>query len=258
MERYYDIEETLLRSPMLRPLEISSQETAEHLSGEIFATVKFDMNTINSATNGSERWCEVMLLLSNCQSCIASTGNENDTLHIVINSSKTIESSRATATEFKLRVQSATNNYLDIALIGSAGPAGTRNINLRIQAIPLSDTNSFVHLQYSYDTQWLGRLAMQTYLQTSGRGKLGFTSENNENFRATYIGGARGVIERNTMRYFLGFECALLSNTQQVPERFSSMAKCWYEQVEKYPTQLHEIQRTEYLDMKAEEYRRQR
>jgi hypothetical protein len=32
------------------------------------------------------------------------------------------------------------------------------------------------------------------------------------------------------------------------------MADCWYGQVEKYPLQLHEMQRSEYLPMKAAQY----
>jgi hypothetical protein len=134
---------------------------------------------------------------------------------------------------------------------------GTRNIELNLQAILLSKSRSFVHLHYAYDTQWLSRMAMQTYLQTAGRGKVGFSWADDANTTSTRIGGARGVIERNTMRYFLGFECALKLRSQSAPQRFRSMSQCWYEQVEKYPIQLHEMQSTEYLDMKSIEYGRQ-
>jgi hypothetical protein len=251
------MEESLLQSTLLRPLKISSQETIEHLSSDLFAVVEYDMATVNSAAISSERWCEVMLLLSNSKACEAKSDKVNDTLNVIISSSKTADSSGATPTEFKLRVQSATQDYLDAALVANTGPMGTSNISLRLQAIPLTGSRSFVHLHYAYDTQWLGRMAMQTYLQTMGRGKVGFTSVNGENVRAKYIDGARGVIERNTMRYFLGFDCALAFNIQPTSQRFSSMAKCWYEQVEKYPVQLHEMQRNEYLHMKADEYRHQ-
>jgi hypothetical protein len=258
LERYLGMEESLLRSTLLRPLQISSQETMEHLSSDLFATVEYDIATINSAAVNTERWCEVMLLLSNSQACEAKTDGDNDTLNVIISSSKKADSSGATPTEFKLRVKNATKDYLDAALVANAGPMGTRNISLRLQAIPLTGTRSFVHLHYAYDTQWLGRMAMQTYLQTAGRGKVGFTPLVGTNVSPTFINGVRGVIERNTMRYFLGFDCALAFNMQPTPQRFSSMAQCWYEQVENYPLQLHEMQRTEYQDMKAKEYRHQR
>jgi hypothetical protein len=257
LERYHAMEEGLLRSTLLRPLKISSQESIEHLSSDLFATVEYDMATINSAAIGRERWCEVMLLLSNSKSCEAKSDKNSDTLNVIISSSKTADYSGATPTEFKLQVHSATEDYLDVALVAHEGPLGTKNISLRLQVIPLTGKRSFVHLHYAYDTQWLGRMAMQTYLQTTGRGKVGFTSIGGANVSATFIEGARGVIERNTMRYFLGFDCALAFNIQPTPQRFSSMAHCWYEQVEKYPLQLHEMQRADYLHMKAKEYRRQ-
>jgi len=34
------------------------------------------------------------------------------------------------------------------------------------------------------------------------------------------------------------------------------MVGCWYDQIEKYPLQLHEMPRSEYLQMKASQYQR--
>jgi hypothetical protein len=254
---YLKIEENLLHSPLLRPLQINSQSNADHLSGEIYAVVEFEMTKINSIAGSSERWCEVMLLLSNCQACVVSANNR-DALLVRMSSSKTADMDSTPPTEFKLIVKSIKDDYLDIALAANEGPLGTRNINLNLRAIPLSNGRSFVHLHYAYDTQWLGRMAMQTYLQTAGRGKTGFSRTKDTKGEPTPISGVRGVIERNTMRYFLGFECALSLKSLTEPERFRSMSQCWYEQVEKYPLQLHEMQRTEYLDMKSLEYGRHR
>jgi hypothetical protein len=256
-ESYRNIKENLLQSSLLRPLQITSQESAAHLSGDLFATVEYDMADLNTAVGSSERWCEVMLLLSNSHGCHATGGKKNDILQVAISSSKTADMTGATPTAFELQVRSTTADYLDAALVATEGPMGTRNISLRLQAIPLTATRSFVHLHYAYDTQWLGQVAMQAYLQTAGRGKVGFTRVSGTNGNTNYIDGARGVIERNTMRYFLGLECALTFDAQKAPQRFNSMAQCWYEQVEQYPVQLHEMQRTEYLDMKSAEYRLQ-
>jgi hypothetical protein len=256
-ESYRNIKENLPKSTLLRPLQITSQESAAHLSGDLFATVEYDMAPIIVAASSAERWCEVMLLLSNSHGCQAAGGNNNDILEVSISSSKTADIAGATPTAFQLQGRSTTAEYLDAALVAVDGPMGTRNISLRLQAIPLTATRSFVHLHYAYDTQWLGRMAMQAYLQTTGRGKVGFTPTADVSSSSAYISGVRGVIERNTMRYFLGFNCALAFNAQNPPQRFSSMAQCWYEQVERYPVQLHEMQRKEYLDMKSAEYRLQ-
>jgi hypothetical protein len=173
-------------------------------------------------------------------------------LKVLVSSSKTADTAGASETDFVLKVQAAEPDYLNAALLAATGPAGTRDIALQLQAVPLSAGRSFVHLHYSYNTQWLGRVAMQAYLQTLGRGKLGFTP-NPEN-SSGYIDGARAVIERNTMRYFLGLDCALASATQEAPERFGNMAACWYGAVSQYPLQLQEMGRSEYLGMKKLQY----
>ena len=167
-------------------------------------------------------------------------------------SSKTADTAGAEETSFVLSLQTAEPDYLDATLLAATGPAGTRDITLRVQAVPLSASRSFVHLHYSYNTQWLGRIAMQAYLQTLGRGKLGFTPA--PDTASGYIAGARAVIERNTVRYFLGLDCALASAAHEAPERFGNMAACWYGAVEQYPLQLHEMARSEYLAIKKAQY----
>lgn len=256
-QSFHNKEESLNRNTLQRPVQISSQESAEHLSGDLYATVEYGIATIQIAAASSERWCEIMLLLSNTLGCGANAGDKNNQLQVIISSSKTADPTGTTPTEFQLKIANATSDYVNAALLANTGPMGTQNISLRLEAIPLSATRSFVHLHYSYDTHWMGNIAMQAYLQTKGRGKVGFTAVPGADASTTaYIGGTRGVIERNTMRYFLGLDCALALSTEQAPQRFKSMAQCWYGQVEKYPLQLHEMQRTEYLDMKALEYRK--
>ncbi|MCY1186091.1 hypothetical protein D9M73_269280 [compost metagenome] len=54
------------------------------------------------------------------------------------------------------------------------------------------------------------RVAMQGYLATIGRDKVGFSIVgNNARGQPIHVGGTRGVIERNTMRYYLAIEAYL-------------------------------------------------
>ncbi len=70
-------------------------------------------------------------------------------------------------------------------------------------------------------------------------------------------GGTRGVIERNTMRYDLAIEAYLgalsLPPAQQLDKRLDS----WHSGVERYPRQLRELERSEYVAMKREQVRTQ-
>jgi hypothetical protein len=72
-----------------------------------------------------------------------------------------------------------------------------------------------------------------------------------------YIQGVRGVIERNTMRYYLAIDAYLAAlNTpaeNQVDKRFQN----WYDSTRIYSRQLYEVEKEDYLAMKRKEYERQ-
>ena len=140
-------------------------------------------------------------------------------------------------------------------LSSDAGPMGASHIRLHVEGIALSDNSAFLHLHYSYDTGWLARAAVGVYLQTLGRGKVGFTPlPRAVGEPVSYIGGVRGVLERNVVRYFIGLQCALTHADAAPGQRFPAMAACWYDAAEQHPLQLHEMERNEYLTMKAHEY----
>ena len=250
------MEEALSHSPLKRPLLLQSQEAAEHLSGDLYASVEYGIAALDAATGNTERWCEIMLLLSNTKACKTSA-NQKDSLWVSVSSSKGADTTGATTTEFELDANAVHGEYLDNGISAKDGPLGTQDIRMRLQAVALSPKRSFLHLHYSYNTHWLGRLAMQAYLQTLGRGKVGFSqTAGADTSPAELIGGPRSVIERNTMRYFLGLDCALSTAATEGAPRFNSMVGCWYDRIEQYPLQLHEMPRSEYLQMKASQYQR--
>ena len=99
---------------------------------------------------------------------------------------------------------------------------------------------------------------MAAYFSTIGRVKVGFTVTGKENDGSPiYIGGMRGLVERNTMRYYLAIEAYLGALTLSPRAQFEKRIGDWFVAVERYPRQLHEIEKAEYLDMKRKEQRRQ-
>ena len=101
-------------------------------------------------------------------------------------------------------------------------------------------------------------VAMQGYLATIGRNKVGFSVvDHTDDGQPIYIGGMRGVVERNTMRYFLAIEAYLGALTTAPQERLEKRLNDWFTGIERYPRQLHELERDEYLDMKHKEIQRQ-
>jgi hypothetical protein len=89
---------------------------------------------------------------------------------------------------------------------------------------------------------------MSTYLHTVGKDKVGFTvTGHSADGAPVYAGGARGAVERNAMRYFLGIETFLASLSKSPVSRRKWQLMAWFDATEKYGRQLHEVTRAEYL-----------
>jgi hypothetical protein len=101
-------------------------------------------------------------------------------------------------------------------------------------------------------------LAIKVYLGTTGRDKVGFTRlDASRSDDDAFVGGMRGVVERNTMRYYLAIDAYLDSLAAPPQQRLERRLQAWFEATEKYPRQLHEVERDAYLRMKRGEVERQ-
>jgi hypothetical protein len=148
--------------------------------------------------------------------------------------------------------------YLQVKLHADRGPLGTRDYRIALEAVTLSGDRTFLHLTYSYSYSALGRLAMKAYLATFGRGKIGFTEVADPSAaQAEYVGGMRGLMERNTMRYYLAIDAYLSALSSPPDERLEQRLSNWFDASEQYPRQLHEMNRQQYMQMKYAEYQRQ-
>jgi hypothetical protein len=72
-----------------------------------------------------------------------------------------------------------------------------------------------------------------------------------------YIGGPRGAIERNAVRYYLAIQSFM--NTLRYPEekRFSMRIREWYDLTTLYRRQLYELDKKDYLTFKTKEHKNQ-
>lgn len=253
--KYASLGERLQHNPFQRALALDSSESLNNLKGDIYALVDYPFSTFSSALNGAEDWCEVLILHINTKHCQATT---TKTLTVSIGKKTPQPIEDAYPIEFSYRVAAATTQYLEIQLNADEGPLSTRDYRIQLQAVPVGDDRTFLHLTYSYAYGLAGRLAMKTYLATLGRGKVGFTRIGRlPGGQPSYIGGMRGLAERNTMRYYLAIEAYLGGLSAPPAQRLEQRLQAWFDATEKYPRQLHEIDREDYLAMKRREYRRQ-
>lgn len=247
-----------------QPLVLASTESAKGLQGDVYAEMAYPLDVLSTALRQPEQWCEVMILHINTKYCRAESTLAGTRLNVNIGSKTPQELGDTARLSFTFSVVAATPDYLEVLLEAADGPLGTSDYRIRLEAIALPQQRSFLHLTYAYAVNLLGRLAMQTYLATVGAGKVGFTLiDNTGGAPPTQIGGVRGLVERNTMRYYLAinsfFEAAPsasgVSKTSgaQLEQRLQS----WFSATETYPRQLHETDRAAYLEMKHAEHQRQ-
>lgn len=259
MDRHNALTGQLARNQFARPLFLESSETANSVSGNAYAVLDSPFNTVKSTFENPGRWCDVMILHINTKFCRAQSGASPSRLKVNIGKKTPQELKDAFTLEFTHQLvpkSAASPPYLEVHLNAEKGPLGTSDYRVELSAVPLTDGKTFMHLKYSYGYGMAGRLAMQGYLATLGSQKSGFTRLSGD-AKKKYVGGMRGVIERNTMRYYLAIEAYLASLNQPPAEQFNARLERWFDATEQYPEQFHDIDRDTYLTMKKNEYQRQ-
>jgi hypothetical protein len=255
--KYGALQPRLHQNQFLKPLYLESSETSDSVTGDVYALIKHPYATAGTALNGPAHWCDIMMLHLNTKYCRAFTGNSGDVLQVNIGKKNGQALDEGYRVEFVYRVAAHTPDYLKVALTADAGPFSTRDYRVILEAIPLDSESTFVHLTYSYAYGLAGRLAMQTYLSTVGSSKVGFTVMGKQSGGGvTHVGGMRGLVERNTMRYYLAIEAYLGALSEPPQARLEKRLRDWFAATELYPRQLHEVELGEYLDMKRKEYLR--
>ena len=256
--RYSELGSLLLNNQFRRALYLDSVESSTDLKGEIYAVVDYPFTAVDVALNNPAHWCDVLILHMNIKYCNAANKKTGTVLSVYLGRKHYQALPNAYQLEFKYRSVVTTPTYFALELNANDGPLSTHDYRIWIEATPLEDGRSFLHITYAYAFGFTGRLAMQSYLATLGRGKVGFTITGKQaNGQPRYIQGVRAVVERNTMRYFLAINAYLDAQATAPKHRLEKRLQQWYIDTEQYARQLHEIERDEYLIMKRREYQRQ-
>lgn len=241
-----------------RPLHMESRESNDTLKGDIYAVVDHSFATFTTALDSPDNWCDVLLLHLNIKYCNASPGSGSTMLSVNLGKKTEQPLSQTYRLDFSFKSHKPSDDYFRIQLTAASGPVGTHDYRILLEAIPVNGGQTFMHLTYSYGFGLSSRLATKTYLSTMGRDKVGFTiTGKNADGSPEYVGGVRGVIERNTMRYYLAIDAYLGGLAAPAGQQFEKRLQLVIDATEQYPRQLHEIDRQTYLEMKRHEHQRQ-
>jgi hypothetical protein len=256
--KYLGLQYQLRENQFRRPLYLESSEAQGEVAGDIYALINSPFESAAAALGNPGDWCDILILHINTKACRVTSASQGIVLRSWIGKNQPQPLADAFQVDLAYRVGARTEKYLRVGLSAGAGPMGTHDYRIALEAVPVENGKTFIHLEFSYGYGNLGRFAMQAYLATIGRNKVGFTVTGVQaDGQSRYIGGLRGVVERNTMRYYAAIEAFLGARSGSPQARFEQRIRDWYAATELNPRQLHEIERGEYLEMKRMENLRQ-
>jgi hypothetical protein len=250
--------ETLVAdNPETFPLQVRSSEEDGLLGAEVFGVIEYPFSRTKEALTSPAAWCEFLPLVFNVKSCIHRVRDDRTLLTLFIGRKFFEPPEDALQLEYDFHVFEQEEDLLSILLFASEGPHGTRDYLIEIEAHASSDGRTSLRLNTSFRPSLRSNLATQVYLSTIGRGKVGFSMTGTEGDAPVYVGGTKGIIERNAMRYYFALKAYL--DTLGIPEetRFDARLNAWFDLTQEHPRQLYEMSKREYLSTKRKERRYQ-
>ncbi|MBC7918113.1 MAG: hypothetical protein H7Y28_09930 [Rhodoferax sp.] len=256
LQTYRELQTRLQNNVYKQPLVIASSEVGPQIQGEVFAVLDFPIATVAASLEQPGAWCEIMILHINTKQCVVASG---DRLGVHIGKKTPEPLADTTRIDFVFRRVHKSATELQVEMDAERGPLGTSGYRIVLEAVALPQSQTFLHLTYAYRVNLAGKLALGAYLGSVGKDKVGFSTQEVGGAGATrLVGGVRGLVERNTMRYYLAIDAYLRSLALAPGVQVESRLQTWYQQSERYPRQLHEVDRGAYLEMKRAEIARQR
>ena len=192
-------------------------------------------------------WCESLLLHLNVKTCVSRDAAAGERLELYLGRKYYEHPRESIRIEFDFRTEIA-SSALRTTLTADHGPYGTSKYVFVLSAVRVP-RGVFVELSLSNDVGYAGTV-VDLYLNTLGRSKIGFTRTGKTIFgNPQYVRGQEGAAERNVVRYMLALQVSL----EKGDAAFADRAAAWFDATERYPRQLREYEREQYLEIKRRE-----
>jgi hypothetical protein len=251
LRAHYDaLADRMANNAFGKPLVLDTSNGNDRLLGEVYGRIDQPFSKVTGAMQTPADWCAILILHLNVKRCHP----EKDALDMALGRKYSQPADEAYKLHFDFHLFNSTPEYYKAGLTAPDGPLGTSHYLIELEAIPLDAKRTVLHMSYAYSVGVAARLGTSAYLSTSGADKVGFAVVGKEaDGTPKYVGGVQGLTERNTMRYYLAIEAyADNPNPDQLDKRLAD----WFDATERYPKQLHEMDRAPYITMKQEEVKR--
>lgn len=262
-----------------KPVFLQSTETPERLEGEVLALIDHPVQQVRAALSQAAVWCDILILHLNVKYCRAARRSGPtgaiDTLEVGLGRKFDEPLSGVHWLDFRFRAGPSVAGPAGlpgaspaaVELLAPEGPLGTRDIRIRVQTAEVAEAaevakgRTLLQLRYAYAQGPSARWALQMYLGTLGRHKVGFSLVPERADRPggplQPVTGVRALLERNTVRYYLAVDAYLealaVPQAQQLERRLAE----WFAATERHPRQLRELDWETYVQMKRLEVHRQ-
>ncbi len=259
LQRWYqELRDPAQRSRFGAPIQIQSEEHNDQLTAKMHAIINHPFDVVARALAAPFSWCEFLPLDVNVKACTYQGEGHESRLTLYLGRKVYQSPAEAFAQPYQFAVRRTDEGILTVTLSALNGLYGITAHRLELVAAGIRG-RTVLALRTSYVQSAASKLATAIYLATAGRDKVGFTrTDAGPGGPPQYVQGLRGMVERNIMRYYLAFEALL--DTQAVPDslRFEARITRASELMERYPLQLHDLDKSEYLEAKRKEWENQR
>ncbi len=256
--KYSSIKAELSKNQFGIPLYLQSREESHRRHADIYGIFDYPFGEIAKLLQAPAVWCDIAPLDLNIKACTYRKAGDQWRLTLFVGR-KYYESPRDVhELDLSFHAEAASADYLYVALAAGKGPFFSKDCHIRIEAAPLSATRTFVHFSFGYQYGLMADFAVKSYFATIGREKVGFSVVDvDAKGNPVYVKGVRGAVERNAVRYYLALKAYLDTRHAPESERFAKRTARWYDLTARYPRQLYELARDEYLAEKRREHEHQ-
>lgn len=250
---YQELRELEPQSPFGVPLRIQSEERSDRVTAEMHGIMEQSFDAVKAALSTPAALCEFIPLNVSVKACTYQHQAQEVLLTLYFGWKRYQEPRDASSQPYQYAVQTGEAGVVSVDLIALKGLFGTTAHRFELDAAAV-DGRTVLALRSFYVPTAASKLATTLYLATLGRNKVGFSQEDaGPGLRPGYVKGLRGMVERNIMRYYLALEAFLGTETVPVPRRWEARINAAYDLMERYPLQLHDLDRAEFLDAKRRE-----
>ncbi|MDH5446969.1 MAG: hypothetical protein OEY52_15585 [Gammaproteobacteria bacterium] len=254
MNYYTSLQPVLNKNVYGIPIYIDSRDENNTMKGTIYGIIKHPFDFLANSVTLASHWCELAPQHLNIKACTYQPVNQKCLLRFYSGRKFYEKADDVYQLEYRFELLTQEMDFIHIRLSAEEGPVGTSHYQINLKAIPLNEKQSFVYFSYTYQYNFIASMAMGTYLSTVGSDKLGFSITGQDmDGKPVYIKGVRGIIERNSVRYFLAIKSFLDTLNLPTEKRFEARINQWFDLTERYHRQLYEMDKADYLVYKNKE-----